>query len=453
MGEQNLLEHFMSEQAVYLKEDTARRERWAKLTKGIKDDHKRRVLECLLDNTMRWAVSKEGRQVLSTLGEASTTANVQAFTTLAFPIIRRVYPNMVANELVGIQPMNMPTGMVFFFDIKYDSNLAPTVAGDNPYLQEKFNKNYSLGKVVGELVGTGDGTETKFTLAWKPVKSGTEVVKIDGIAKARGTDYTIDYKTGVIIFASAPSNGAAVTVDYEIDFEGTRGPKIKFDMASAAITAVQRRLEAEWTIEAAQDLAAYHGLDAEQELTVALANQVRMEIDREIIDWLLENATAGNVNWSKTKPQDFGGSQPEYDATLYSAIIDAANLVYKKRLKQPTWIVAGVDFCTRIEKLQGFKPYVEEPNKQALTEGPERFGILNNRFLVIKDPWFPAEKALIGYKGSSFFDVGAIYAPYIPLYMTPTIMDTDFKPRKALMTRYAKYLVSGDNYATVTITA
>ena len=359
----------MNLQKYLIEENQERRKKWAYLTEGL-DPHKRLQTEVLLQN-MQWYLSEE-----------STSANVGAFTTYAFPLVRRIFPKLIAQSLVSVQPMTQPTGKVFYLDFKYGTAKAPTVVGDRVDESGKFNKTYA------------DAVE-----------------------------------------------GGAVR-------------EINFDISSQDVSAEEKKLKAIWTMETQQDLKSYHGLDAETEIMGVASEEIIREVDMVIIDDLVAGATAGNVNWTKAMPQalPWTALDPKiYAATLYDAIVDANNLIFKKRYRNATWIVADSDTCTRLEKLEGFK-LTETVDDAVFNVGIHQFGVLRNRWVIFKHPWFQTDKMLIGYKGSSWLDTGYVYCPYIPLYTTPLIVDpNDFKPRRGLMSRYAKKMVVGDCYATVTL--
>lgn len=427
----------MSLYAEHLKENTQRAERWKHLTEGITDQYQRVVLENMLDNTKKW------------INEVSTTQDVGTFTTFAFPLIRRIFPGLIANELVAIQPMNMPTGKVFYLDFKYGTNVAPTKAGDRmDYQAGKFNPYYGTG-ARGEIAdGEVNGTNTVFKTLAKPIVTDSLVVYVDSeIATVK----EIDPETGQYELAEAPQSGSTVTHDYNFSHEGNDlAPEIEFEISDDSISAEQKRLKAKWTLESQQDLYAYHGVDAETELIALLGDEIRREIDRMIVNDLYTNVGV-NINWSKTYNKDSGYSKREYDETLYDAIIDAETEIYKKRLVKPNWLVADPETCARLEKMNGFK-YDGDVAGGSIQKGLNLYGTLKNKFRVFSDPEAMPNTLLLGYKGSNFFETGYVYAPYIPIYTTPTLMDVDFVPRRAVMSRFGRKLVSNDFYATVTIT-
>ena len=429
----------------FLVENEARREKWAHLTEGL-DDHKRLALETLLENAERWAMT-----------EASDTSNVKAFTTYGFPLIRRVFPNLIANELVSVQPMSMPTAMVFYLDFTYGTSIRGTTAGDviGGNGMANFNPYYAGGVVRGLVLGEGDGTTVTFTVSdahLLPVLANSATVYVDGVA----VDFTLtDATTGTFTLDEAPADGAVVTVDYSLTTPTEGGddiPEIDFNMTSTSVVAETKKLKAKWTLEAQQDMLAYHGVNAETEMLAILGDEIRREIDRQIVNDLYNIASAGNVNWSATAPADYNGSDREYKMTLWEAIIDANNLIYKRRFRNATWIVADPDTCARLEKLDGFSEVQRDWAGQA-GMGLERFGVIRNRFTVYKDPMAPAGKILLGHRGTSIFETGYVYAPYVPLYTSPVFTDPNtMQAVRSVMSRYARKALIPDLYATVTIT-
>lgn len=434
----------------FLIEDTARHDRWAHLTESLQSDkYMKAVVETIMDNTKAWAES------------ANTTQNVQAFTTFAFPLIRRIFPSLVANQLVSIQPLTMPSGMIFYFNLKYGSNISPTKRGDRmEYGVGQTNAEYASGRIRGLLIGTGDGSNKIFKVkGYSPINKDSVIGYVNSAPATISeiTEANAGYMNAegevILEFATAPSMGASVTVDFNQIFEGNgNAPEVEFDMDSSTISTEQKRLKAKWTLEAQQDLFAYHGLDAEAELTAVLGDEIRREIDRLIIDDLYANATAGNVNWSQTKPVEFDGSTKEYNQTLMEALVDAENLIYKKRLVRPNFVVAHPDVLNRLEKTNAFR-YQGDVQGGQIQKGANVFGTLAGKYNVIADPLAPTNKILMGYRGNSFLETGYVYAPYQPITTTPTIVDVDFQPRKAVMSRFGRKVISGDFYSTVTVTA
>ena len=253
-------------------------------------------------------------------------------------------------------------------------------------------------------------------------------------------------------------------------------PEIDIKIEAVPVVAETRKLRARWSPELAQDLNAYHSLDAEVELTQILSEQIALEIDREILNDLLSQASAANYYWSRApgvfvnkltgveaKASDslaggpsFRGTVREWYETLVETIIDVGNEIHRKTLRgSANFIVVGPDVATIIEASVFYKPSYSLDGdgqvQQPVVLGAEQVGQLSNRFTVYKDPYFPRNKVLVGYKGGSYLETGYVYAPYVPLIVTPTIFQPeDFTPRKGVMTRYGKKMVRSDFYGTVT---
>ena len=370
-----------------------RRARWAHLTEGVTDEHKRICLEVLLDNEDR-ACQPRGASLFE---DVVTMSNFPAFTTFSFPLIRRVFPRLIANELVSVQPMNQPTGKVFYFDIEY-------------------------------------------SLAGSPARQ-----RVDLLAN-------FEYNN--------PSGG---TGEYATAAEGATVPELDLRISSADVSAITKKLKSNWSLESEQDLFAYFGLNAENELMTAISNEIAREIDRDIIADLYSfagSSGAGNVNWSSSVP----GTAPwtslsprEWYRTLYDALTDANNLIVKQRYRNANWLVVGPDVGAIMEKTDEFRLFPAADPVGQVIYGPHLFGTVSGRFTVYKDPWLGAlgenpKQILLGFKGQSALDTGYIYAPYVPLLTTPPFTDPNtMTTKRGMMTRYSKKGVIGPCYATVTV--
>ncbi len=277
---------------------------------------------------------------------------------------------------------------------------------------------------------------------------------------------------------STGTGDTLVIPTFESDFGSSPSPEIPeidIKIESIAVTAVTRKLRARWSPELAQDLNAYHSLDAEVELTQILSEQVALELDREILNDLLTQAKT-NYYWSRAPGKfvnktngslvsrgssleagpAFTGTVREWYETLTETIIDVANEIHRLTLRgSANFIVVSPDVATILEASVLYRPkYTLDGDGQVggpMSIGADVAGTLSNRFTVYKDPYFPRNKVLIGYKGGSYLETGYVYAPYVPLIVTPTIFaPEDFTPRKGVMTRYGKKMVRSDFYGTVT---
>lgn len=502
-------------------------------------------------------------QAASLLSESSSTADIIGFQNVAFPIVRRVFAGLIANELVSVQPMSLPSGLLFYLDYRWDSVKAGNKADDFSSGGSLFGERngegdfratggfYNLGSsfsqrekvsaasfsgtlaavtmadvdndpelsgtigqyrkltlksVLAEITSAASGavgdvaalkqwvalsassTPASVSTDGTPVRAGADVGVVRRHTKAAGSDlvfiisgtvnpvpdaqgataYKVSYLFGPTL--TGGTSGTTARPEFESDLGASPTPvipEIDFRITSTAVTAGTRKLRAKWTPELAQDLAAYQNLDAEVELTQVLSEAIALEIDREILADLLYNATGANYYWSrkpgtfldKTTGQaatgaSFTGTVREWYETFIETIIDVANTIHRKTLRgAANFLVTSPDVATILEASVLYKPVLSlDPKETMLTIGTEKVGSLNNRFTVYKDPYFPRNKVLVGFKGGSFMETGYVYAPYVPLIVTPTIYAAeDFTPRKGVMTRYAKKLVRSDFYGTVTV--
>ena len=281
---------------------------------------------------------------------------------------------------------------------------------------------------------------------------------------------------------TSAGTGATLTIpSFESDFGVNPAspviPEVDIRIESTSVTATTRKLRARWSPEMAQDLTAFYSIDIEVELTNILSEMITLEIDREILNDLLTQAGAANLYWSRAPgkivnkltgaealqsstlspgPMAFVNIQEWYQ-TLIETVSDVANTIYKKTLRgSANFLVTSPDVCTILEHLVSYKPAYRLDSdgqvRDSMTVGAEAVGTLNNRYTVYKDPYFPANKILVGLKGNTFLESGYIYAPYVPLILTPVIYaQDDFTPRKGVMTRYGKRMVRNDFYGTVTV--
>ena len=258
-----------------------------------------------------------------------------------------------------------------------------------------------------------------------------------------------------------------------VTFEATSDiPEIDIKVDSVAVTAKSRKLKAKWTPELGQDLNAYHNLDAEVELTSILSEQIGLEIDQEMLGELVRGATAATLYWSRRPGKfldrttglpigtsnetllgaDFTGNVSMWYETLVETINDVSAAIHRKTLRGgANFVVVGPEVANILEFTTGFRANVVHDDAKG-TIGAVKAGSLSKKWDVMVDPYFPRNLILVGRKGSSFLESGFVYAPYVPLQVTPTIFGTeDFVPRKGVMTRYAKKMVRPDMYGLVVV--
>lgn len=599
-------------------------EKWSRtgLLRGL-DSHKREYMSQLLENQAA-QVLRESNSLSTGGGSVTSSGQIQGFSNIAFPIIRRVFGGLVSNELVSIQPMSLPSGLIFFIDYTYGSNVGGEAGSglSNNSTYETYQRGQSIynnptGKGIqsgslatggmydmvnvgytkvhsgtmslsgsnldiGAWTGAGEawaaggivasatdfsGTNARFmrfdpqidvdlstnTLdatfavvslaALQNVIPKADLMAIDQLAvfafqgAGGSAEWGVNYQSGKgllnlrrlnqrghwngstftpdalngthALTVIRLSNGGAVPTwnsatakasisiadalvagdtigatqtvpSFESDFGNTPSPaipEIDIKIESISITATSRKLRARWSPELAQDLNAYHSMDAEVELTTILSEQIALEIDREILNDLLTQANGAHMYWSRapgrfvnkltgapvnlasslaTGPH-FQGTVSEWYQTLVETIIDCANTIHRKTLRgSANFLVTGPDVCTILESSVYYKPkYSIDGEGQVgspFTIGCENIGTVSNRFTVYKDPYFPRNRILVGYKGGSYLETGYVYAPYVPLIVTPTLFNAeDFTPRKGVMTRYGKKMVRSDFYGTVTV--
>jgi hypothetical protein len=290
------------------------------------------------------------------------------------------------------------------------------------------------------------------------------------------TNETISF---VVSGSIATTSSALVAVTYQVqptatgrgDFEDKTAsstnlniPEIQVELRSDTITAKTRKLKSIWTPEFAQDLNAYHSVDAEAELTSMLSEHVSMEVDLEILDMLIQNATTTEY-WSTQVGEYWNGNgftsdsatnaasaynQGQWFQTLGTKIQKVSNKIHQKTMRGgANFLVCSPDVATILESIPG---YAADTNgdKMQFAMGVQKVGLLSNRFTVYKNPYMLENTILLGYRGAQFLETGAVYAPYIPLIMTPLVYDpNNFTPRKGVMTRYAKKVVRPEFYGKI----
>ncbi len=268
---------------------------------------------------------------------------------------------------------------------------------------------------------------------------------------------SLDGYTGTTISAatSGTSFYAAWRRYEELEFEDKIG-EVSFDLESVTVSVTERKLRAQWSPELAQDVAAFHNIDAEAELTALLSEQVAAEIDREILRDLRKGA-AWNLRWDyngwRRIAQTTSYTQKDWNQTLITAINQLSAQIHKSTLRGgANWIVVSSEVSAIFDDLEYFHVSNASPEQDQYNMGIERVGTLAGRYQVYRDPYFPSNQVLIGHKGTSLLDTGYIYAPYVPLQLTPTMYNPfNFTPIKGIMTRYAKKMVNSRFYGRITV--
>lgn len=435
--------------------------------------------------------------------DAVSTGDIADFTRFALPLIRKSYARLIADDIVGVQPMSQPASLIFYIRYRYGTNKGQTIAGTQIMRQntsQQFAKQngwaidpyYSSQLVKGEdLTIASGGQVISGTLQHTPVLAGSVVVNIyasdaddcdeptpiiqvvfdatgspDGVYVASPTTYTVDttgsntvfnHNTGAVqvTLSNGDVTGLVARVDYEYDLENNPyQPEITLSIDSDSVTAQTRKLKTSWSLEAAQDMKAVHNLDAEGMLIDLLADEMVAEIDREILNTLiLAAAMRSNHNFATA-----AGASVNYvdrNIALLYRILEMANLIHKYTLRgAANWMVTSPDISSKLEQVNDFR--ASEVLEEGVYDiGIQQAGTIQGKMKVYKDPLFPNCKILMGYKGRTPMDTGFMYCPYIPLLATPTIMDpTSFTPTAGLMSRYGTKLLEDGSlyYATINVT-
>jgi hypothetical protein len=477
---------------------------------------------------------------------------------------------LIANELVSVQPMSLPSGLIFFLDFTFNESRLGNTTGESIYGGDKVAKgiadgvSLSLDNAEKSAYALNNGyasPTSSVVVATTIVASGT--VAAGGVADftthtsgfsgvagydiARLLRFDADLVSGSIFAAATVPRATLAAADVNLEDyvaltitgsqlntnniqarrltreDPTDSTKVLIIATSTtastaaaditglatALDAVQfldapladnfnaggaegavvgasewglennaaipeidtrtKKLKAKWTPELGQDLNAYHNLDAEVELTSILSEQIALEIDREIMEDLLKGATAGKFYWSRSPglfldresgaeigasaaAPDFTGTVSEWYETLIETINDVSAQIHRKTLRGgANFVVCGPEVANILEFTAGFRANVTaDADKGEI--GAVKVGSLSRKFDVIVDPYFPRNVVLVGRKGGSFLESGYVYAPYVPLQVTPTIFGTeDFVPRKGVMTRYGKRMVRPDMYGLVIV--
>ena len=528
-------------QAVMLAETRQLKSKWEKtgLLEGLKD-REQHSMAVLLEN--------QAKQLLDEATQTGTSAGSEEWSGVALPLVRRIFGEIAAKEFVSVQPMNLPSGLVFFLDFKYGTaqgaegqfnakslfggtnvtgsatNFGRTNSATNGLYGEArygYSVNDASAASLTTTAASASWADLGFDAALSASVAAGRIIKLT-VSKAGGANQlptTVDseavrsfnvtaigagtlnsnvnqfnYVSGnnVVLFVSA-SNGVTIatsTVNYSEqpvaydrgDFEDQSAngtsinaldiPEIDLELKSEAIVAKTRKLKAVWTPELAQDLNAYHSIDAEAELTSMLSDYISLEIDLEILDMLKANALTTEY-WSATIGEEYLNNGATGTGAWGSSVPSGANTYYTKntwyqtlgvklnkvsnKIHQLTlrgganFVVASPNVCTILESIPGFTVNADKDALQ-FAAGVTAVGSMSNRFTVYKNPYMTSNEILMGFRGNNFLETGAVYAPYVPLIMTPLVYDpTNFTPRRGVMTRYAKKMVRPEYYGKIYI--
>ena len=371
-----------------------------------------------------------------------------------------------AGKLIGPdgQPMDNESFLADLTIKGRSTNTTTSGNTNNPYLFRVVTQRYGKG-----IVEYGNNNAN---LIFPDSKTGGG--QYDDLCDAEGKIYLeVDLQVPVCItcggsmdgytgstFTSTPAVNNAFSATYRIyknlEFEDRIG-EVSFDLMSVTVSVTERKLRAQWSPEMAQDVAAFHNIDAEAELTALLSEQVAAEIDREILRDLRKGA-AWNLRWDYNGWKRLGSSavpytQKDWNQTLITAINQISAQIHKSTLRGgANWIVVSSEISAIFDDLEYFHVSNASPEQDQYNMGIERVGTLAGRYQVYRDPYFPPNQVLMGHKGTSLLDTGYIYAPYVPLQLTPTMYNPfNFTPIKGIMTRYAKKMVNNRFYGRITV--
>jgi len=521
-------------QSIMLEQTRGLKGKWEKtgLLEGAGSETTKHGMAVMLEN--------QAKQLLDEATRTGTSAGSEEWAGVALPLVRRIFGSIAAKEFVSVQPMNLPSGLIFYMDFKYGTatDVARPENGTSLYgaggtagkdsLSPAGNKLGSTQDTTGGLYGAGrfgytindTATDVTFSAATASLTdlnfdlSNTTLSA--SLAAGKVKTLTVGYPSGSdknavramsitnpgpagfvfypqftraeannVVFVAAYSSATGIagsttgsiaytsqpTAENRGDFED-RGsdlaiPEIELELKSEPIVAKTRKLKAIWTPELAQDLNAYHSIDAEAELTQMLSEYISLEIDLEILEMLQQNAFTTDY-WSCRVGYEYsagagfsidtnGAAASAYQKSTWFQTLGIKLQKVSNRIHQLTmrgganFIVASPNVCTILESMNGFS---SNPGKDALqfAAGVSNIGAISNRYDVYKNPYMTENVILLGFKGSNFFETGAVYAPYVPLIMTPLVYDpTNFTPRRGVMTRYAKKIVRPEFYGKIVV--
>jgi len=496
-------------------------------------------------NNMAQLLENQAKQLVTEASATSMFNNSEEWNGVALPLVRRIFSEIAAKEFVSVQPMNLPSGLIFYLDFKYGTGQPgfTTGSGKDSQADSVFGITETANQPSGGLYGAGRfgytindsssaalsntssahlnssthltasisyGTnlaainyDTAFSASVAPgtlltitvsasalpfadfegVRAFTPSATFINTVYPQFTTYTDSTQRVTFVVSGSATAGGNVTVRYQKqptdvtrgDFEVTKSqmaanteididiPELNIEMRSIPIVAKTRKLKAQWTPEFAQDLNAYHSIDAEAELTSMLSEYVSQEIDFEILDMLIQNALTTGY-WSARIGQEWNGNtftnanttnvtayiQGTWFATLGTVLQRVSNQIHAKTMRGgANFLVCSPDVATVLESIPGYVADGTGDERQ-FAFGMTKVGSFAQRYQVYKNPYMQENLILMGYRGTQFLETGAVYAPYIPLIMTPLVYDyKNFTPRKGVMTRYAKEMVRGEFYGKV----
>jgi hypothetical protein len=475
------------------------------LLEGINAEYDKHNTAILLEN--------QAKQLISEANTTSTTS-AEEWNGVALPLVRRIFGELSSKEFVSVQPMNLPSGLVFWLDFKYGQNGSHLGKGRHAKGDSLFGNTTPKGKasLTKGLYDNWDDGSTGGQVGYSlgKVASASAVLETDGtthIIDANGIDmsiwnsfYAISGSTHRICTSSTPlanaSGDSNVTTAVDLGWSDASGlsatgvmdvyyylnttdatqrgdfedrnipeigatatgsnleiPELEVALEQEALVAKTRKLKVKWSPEFAQDLNAYHSIDAEAELTSMLSEYITMEIDLEILAMLHSAASASGFT------SDFTSAAPNAGETYGDAFAQLgikmqamSNAIHQSTMRGgANFAVCSPAIATYLESIAGYTANTDGTAGN-FAMGVTAIGSMSNRWTIYKNPYWTGKEILMGYRGNQFLETGAVFAPYIPLIMTPLVYDpTNFTPRKGVMTRYAKKVVREDFYGVISV--
>lgn len=460
-----LLSESQNPQARLMQETRGLVSKWEKtgLLEGIKTDTEKSGMSILLEN--------QAKQLIDESTRTGTGGGNEEWSGVALPLVRRVFAEIASKEFVSVQPMNLPSGLIFYLDFKYGTDQSLQGGNGSLFGGSSNAKLGSTDKAEGGLYGTGRHgysiNDKKVTVAVGDAipsdadLEGIRAFQVDGAQLVLDADNKMT-QAGELQYHAQP------TADNRGDFEDNLGdsadaadtgiqkdvgiPEVNLELKSEPIVAKTRKLKAVWTPELAQDLNAYHSIDAEAELTSLLSEYVSMEIDLEILDMLIVNAHTDGGEFDASATLQGGETQGTLFQKLGTKIQKVSNTIHQLTLRGgANFLVCSPQVATVLESIPGYAADTDG-NQSQFAMGVTKVGALNNRFQVYKNPYMTSGDVLVGFRGTNFLETGAVYAPYIPLIQTPLVYDpVNFTPRRGVMTRYAKKMVRPEFYGKISV--
>jgi hypothetical protein len=530
------------------------------LLEGLRTETDKNNMSLILENQAKQLVVEQSSVGGGTGYGAFSVGQGAEWAGIALPLVRKVFGQIAAKEFVSVQPMNLPSGLVFFLDFQYGTTKTPFSTGESlygnsgsaqypfstaapgtgglygagrfTYSTNQFSESIAAVNLTGSFATWNDlNLDSAFSasvaanqiLEVRLNGATTELPNFDadavrGFFLFSGSNAvlststlipqftTYNYSQNSIYFyftgstaavsgLTTSSNIGVSTVEYNKatqmspynvgDFEAGNAfavpnaessteiviPEINIQMQSQAIVAKTKKLKAVWTPEFAQDLNAYQALDAEAEVTNIMSEYISLEIDLEILDMLIEDAAAGTEYWTAlnngvynpstglfdfpattASQTGFFNTQGQWFQTLGTKMQKLSNKIHQLTLRGgANFLVCSPTVATILESIPGFASNSDgSADKMEYAFGVQKAGQMNSRYTVYKNPYMQENTILMGFRGTQFLEAGAVFAPYIPLIMTPLIYDPEtFTPRKGLLTRYAKKMLRPEFYGKI----